>query len=288
MKRKKPQESTDPAGGKGSNSVPAFESAARSPGGAAVPTAGLARRSTGPRAGPRKLRLEDFERKIRVRPITPSDFDALVELQKACFPGMPTWSRAHIESQVRHFPEGQLCIDYEGRIVASSSSLIVDRDDYSQWHDWRDVSDGGMIRNHDYDGDTLYGIEIMVHPRYRGLKLARRLYDARKALCTEMDLARIVVGGRIPGYGAYAEELSAEDYVERVVHRGLFDPVLTAQVANGFNLVRLIPGYLPSDNESRGFATHLEWVNLDYKGAAAPKQQKVSLVRICTVQYQMR
>jgi len=44
------------------------------------------------------LRLEDFERKIRVRPLTADDFDALLALQRACFPGMPTWSREHLAS----------------------------------------------------------------------------------------------------------------------------------------------------------------------------------------------
>ena len=38
----------------------------------------------------------------------------------------------------------------------------------------------------------------MVHPDFRGLKLARRLYDARKQLAREKNLMRIVVGGRIP------------------------------------------------------------------------------------------
>ena len=41
-------------------------------------------------------------------------------------------------------------------------------------------------RTHSESGDTLYGIEIMVHPDFRGMHLARRLYDARKALCREM------------------------------------------------------------------------------------------------------
>lgn len=36
------------------------------------------------------------------------------------------------------------------------------------------------------------------------------------------------------------------------------------QLANGFTLRRLIPDYLPSDQDSRGYATFLEWINLDY------------------------
>lgn len=234
------------------------------------------------------LRLEDFENKIRVRPITMEDFDDLVELQKQCFPGMLTWHRDQIESQIRLFPNGQLCVEYKDELVASSSSLIVDYDAYSDWHDWREISSGGTIANHDPEGDTLYGIEIMVHPKFRGLKLARRLYEARKILARRLNLARIIIGGRIPGYGKYADEMSARDYVEKVMRRGMYDPVLTTQLANGFVLRRLIPDYLPSDVESKGYATFCEWTNLDYVPDPKRTLHAVSLVRICAVQYQMR
>lgn len=232
--------------------------------------------------------LEAFETHIAVRQLRIEDFDALIEMQRRSFPGMWTWAREQVESQLRIFPEGQLCVEYEGRIVASSSSLIVDFDDYEEWHDWQKISDSGYIRNHDPEGDTLYGIEIMVDPEFRGLKLARRLYNARKQLCRERNLKRIIIGGRIPGYGAHAEEMSAREYVEAVISKRLFDPVLTAQLANGFNLERLIPEYLPWDKASRGYATFLEWVNLDYVPDPRRRFQAVSQARICLVQYLMR
>jgi predicted amidohydrolase/GNAT superfamily N-acetyltransferase len=186
------------------------------------------------------------------------------------------------------FPEGQMVIECEGRIVASASSLVVDFEDYADWHNWKEIADGGFIRNHDPDGDTLYGIEIMVHPEVRGLKLARRLYVARRDLCRNMNLARSIVGGRIPGYCKHAHEMSAREYAEKVINRGLYDPVLTTQVANGFVLKRLIPDYFPGDTDSRGYATFLEWTNLDYQVASRHRLQRVSTVRICSVQYQMR
>ncbi len=235
-----------------------------------------------------KLRLKDFEKKVKLRRLTMGDYDNLVEMQRRCFPGMTPWSPEQIESQLSIFPEGQLCIEHKGRVVASSSSLVVDYDRYEDWHDWKRVADAGFIRNHTYDGDTLYGIEIMVDPAYRGMHLARRLYNARKDLCREMNLARIVIGGRIPGFGSQPEDMTAREYVEKVIERGLYDPVLTTQVANGFVLKALIPDYFPSDAASRGYATHLEWTNLDY--VRDPKRQwhRVSVIRLCAVQYQMR
>ena len=231
---------------------------------------------------------KEFETKVVLRQLRIEDFDALVTMQAKCFPGMKTWQRDQIESQLRIFPEGQLAIEIDGRLVASSSSLIVDFSQYSEWHNWKAIADNGYLRNHDPSGDTLYGIEIMVDPQFRGLKLARRLYDARKELCRERNLARIIIAGRLPGYGQHADKLSAREYAESVMNKQLVDPVLTTQVANGFVLQGLIPNYFPSDSESRGWAAFLEWVNLDYRPGAKRRYHAVESVRLSVVQYQMR
>lgn len=229
-----------------------------------------------------------FERKIVVRNIRPDDYDQLVAIQLKCFPGMKPWTREQIQSQLETFPEGQICVEYEDKIVASSSSLIIDFDLYGERHSWRDIADGGFIRNHNPEGDTLYGIEIMVDPEYRGMKLARRLYDARKDLARQRNLMRIVLGGRIPGYGTHAAKMSEREYVDKVIHKELVDPVLTTQLSNGFVLKRLISSYMDSDKESLGFATLLEWTNLDYRPDPHRMYVPSKPVRACVVQYQMR
>ena len=235
-----------------------------------------------------QLNVGDFETRIRLRPLTIEDYPALIEMQKLCFPGMGPWGEEQIRSQIEIFPRGQTALEVDGRLIASSSSLVVDSDLHHAWHDWTQISDGGMIRTHSDSGDTLYGIEIMVHPEFRGMSLARRLYDQRKALCREMNLARIVIGGRIPGYGSQPESMTAREYAEQVISRGLYDPVLTTQVANGFVLRELIPDYFPADEASRGYATHLEWTNLDHTPDPARRWHRVSNTRLCAVQYRMR
>ncbi len=238
---------------------------------------------------PDPIDLQEFAWNLEVRPLQLSDFDEMVALQQKCFPGMQTWEKQQLLSQLTVFPEGQLCVVCDGKIVASASSLILQYDPRLEWHNWKAVADSGFIRNHTPNGDTLYGIEIMVDPEYRGMKLSRRLYDARKELCREKNLARIIIGGRIPGYGQVAEQMTAREYVENVMSKSLFDPVLTAQVANGFSLRGLIPNYFPSDHASRGYATFLEWINLDYSSTATRRfHSPTEPIRICVVQYQMR
>lgn len=232
--------------------------------------------------------LATFEKHINVRPLRLEDYDQVVRLQQNCFPGMKPWRREQFESQLSVFPEGQICVEHEGRVVASSSSLILDFALYGDYHSWRAVADDGYIRNHNPEGSTLYGIEIMVDPEFRGMKLSRRLYDARKQLAQRKNLMRIVLGGRIPGYAAHKDTMTARQYVEKVISKTLIDPVLTTQISNGFVLKRLLRAYLESDRESLGWATLLEWTNLDYQ----PDLHKVFVparsVRICAVQYQMR
>jgi predicted amidohydrolase/ribosomal protein S18 acetylase RimI-like enzyme len=231
---------------------------------------------------------KDFERRVRVRNLEPHDYDAVVRLQQLCFPKMKPWMPEQFESMLTRFPEGQLAVELDGQLVASSSSLIVEFDLHSEWHDWAHMSGGGYIRNHVPDGDTLYRIEIMVHPDFRGLRLARRLYEARKDLCRSMNLERMVIGGRIPGYQPHAAEMTAEEYVERVQRKELFDPVLTTQLANGFQLERLIPNYLPNDEDSAGYATHMEWVNVNYLPKDGRTIRATQNVRVAAVQYEMR
>ncbi len=224
---------------------------------------------------------------IRTRKLKIEDFESVVRIQLACFPNMKPWTIEQYNSLMTIFPEGQIGIEYGGKLIASSSSLILNFDNYTETQPWGELTDNGMITNHDKLGETLYGIEIMVDPDFRGMKLSRRLYEARQKIVKEKNLKRIAIGGRIPNYSKYAEKLSAAQYVEKVMDRKLYDPVLTAQIANGFVLKRLLPEYFPNDKESCGYATFLEWTNLNYTGDLK-KRKKHQYVRACAVQYQMR
>lgn len=206
-----------------------------------------------------------FDNRLTLRRLKLEDFRELVSLGTLCFPNMEPWKKEHIESQLRIFPEGQLVITYKNKLIASSGSLILLENHYCPDSTWAELTDDGFISNHDYEGDTLYGMEIMVHPDFRNLKLARKLYDERKKIAQRYNLKRIIIGGRIPGFREAKDKISVESYVERVIEKKLFDPVLSIQLSNGFRLKRIIRHHLEHDHESRGFATYLEWQNPHYK-----------------------
>ncbi len=224
--------------------------------------------------------------KIVTRRLRYSDLDSLQSLQRRCFPTLQPWTPEQLQAQLQSFPEGQICITYDNVLIAASSALLVNWDDFSGWHSFKQVSGNGTIRNHDPEGDTLYGIDIVVDPKFRGQRLARRLYDARKELCREFNLKAFLIAGRIPGYAKHSDSLTAESYVRAVVRKELRDPVLTAQLANGFAIRSVLKAYLPGDTESVGHAVLMAWLNPQHLPADSPKPPRS--VRVASVQYQVR
>lgn len=227
---------------------------------------------------------------IRLRNLCDADHDALAQLEDAVYPDLGgAWPRHTIDALLAAFPEGQFCIEDNGRLVAAALTIRVDYNRFSVPHRYRDVVDAELNIRHDPDGDALYGIDVMVDPGYRGYRLGRRLYDARKDLCSELNLRGILAGGRISGYDAHAETLTPREYIEGVLRQELNDPVLSFQISNDFQVKRIMRAYLPEDDASRGYATLLEWDNLYYEPQETPLIEAAKTeVRIGVVQWLMR
>lgn len=226
--------------------------------------------------------------KLRVRPLTWADLDEVVELNKIAYPTMAednvVWKRKHVESHLQVFPEGQVVALSGDRIVGAASSLIVSLGkDPLRDHTWNGITDSGYFKNHIADGDTLYGADVCTHPDYRGRGVGAALYEARRQLCRKLNLRRIVLGGRLYGYGRHASHLSADEYARRVEAGELKDLVLSFQLREGFTLRKVMANYL-LDRRSRNYASFLEWINPDYKPRGPGRRR----VRVTVVQYCMR
>ncbi len=231
------------------------------------------------------------DHKLRLRQLKQSDYNAIRDIMERVYTGFDdsAWTRKEYRALLQNFPEGQICIEDKGRIVAVALALIVQYSDYGDRHTYAQITADGTFETHNPDGDTLYGVDVFVDPDYRNLRLGRRLYDARKELCENLNLRAIIAGGRIPGYGKFAKELKPAQYTERVRNKELLDPILTFQLSNGFHVRKIIKDYLPFDGESRGYATLLEWINVYYDEQSEKLIGNTkSNVRIGVVQWQMR
>ena len=130
-------------------------------------------------------------------------------------------------------------------------------------------------------------IRDSVHPEFRGMRLGRRLYEARKELCEQLNLRSVMFGGRIPNYHKHAKKLTPKQYIAKVREKAIHDPVLSFQLSNEFHVVRLLKGYMPDDVNSMEYATLMEWDNI-YHNEAEMGGSWSRNVRLGLVQWQMR
>ncbi|MDF7806117.1 bifunctional GNAT family N-acetyltransferase/carbon-nitrogen hydrolase family protein [Pontiellaceae bacterium B12219] len=202
--------------------------------------------------------------------------------------GLGSWKEKDIRRLLDIFPDGQLCITVDGKVVASALALIINYKDFGDNHTYNQIHGNNTFNTHDPEGDVLYGIDVFVHPDYRGMRLGRRLYEGRKELCENLNLKAIMAGGRIPRYKEHAADMSPRVYIEKVQGKEIYDPTLTFQLSNGFHVRKVLKNYLEGDVESHEFATLLEWNNIYYQPNPQVLNVERSEVRVGLVQWQMR
>ncbi|WP_300724798.1 bifunctional GNAT family N-acetyltransferase/carbon-nitrogen hydrolase family protein [uncultured Bacteroides sp.] len=198
------------------------------------------------------------------------------------------WTKEQIKKLIKIFPEGQIVTVVDGKIVGCALSIIVDYNMVKGDHTYAKVTGNETFNTHNPKGNILYGIEVFIHPDYRGLRLARRMYEYRKELCEKLNLKAIMFGGRIPNYHKYADTMRPKEYIDKVRSREIYDPVLTFQLSNDFHVRRVMRNYLPNDEESKHCATLLQWDNIYYQPPTDSYVDKKTTVRVGLVQWQMR
>ena len=234
--------------------------------------------------------MDEIIKQLDVDSLQIDDYQELVSAMRAAYPDWQGgfWSLDSITRLIKTFPQGQFVIKVNGKVVGSALSIIVDYENFGDEHTYKQITGNYTFNTHSAEGDVLYGIEIFIHPDYQGLRLGRRLYDARKALCEKLNLKAIVFGGRIPNFHQYADSMSPKEYISRVKRKEIYDPVLSFQLSNDFHVKKVLTDYMPSDVESKEYAILLQWDNIYYTAPTRKAYTPSSYVRLGLVQWQMR
>lgn len=200
----------------------------------------------------------------RIREYTRADFEDLIEIQSECFPPpFPSelwWNEEQLNNHIGIFPEGAHCIEVEGALAGSITGLIANWTPDDEDHSWAEITDSGYIRNHDPNGNTLYVVDISVRPRFRKLGLGKLLMHSMYDVVIQRGLVRLLGGARMPGYRQFAEGMSPEQYLAKILTGEIQDPIVTFLLRCGRVPVRISRDYL-HDAESCNNAVLMEWRN---------------------------
>ncbi|MDE2777853.1 MAG: GNAT family N-acetyltransferase [Chloroflexota bacterium] len=203
---------------------------------------------------------------IRIETMKPRFARSLEQLQRDCFPTLGAGElmrEEHFLNHCRLFPEGNFVALHRDRVIGLGSGFLIDFDFEHAQHRFQEIIDGGFYRNHDPEGDWYYGGDISVHPDFRRRGVGSLLYEARKGIVKKLNRRGIVAGGLIPGFAAYKETMSPDDYVERVASGALHDNTLSFQLGHGFEVRGLLEDYI-DDEASDNWATLIVWENPSY------------------------
>lgn len=87
------------------------------------------------------------------------------------------WKEHHIKTLINLFPEGQVGIKVNNELAGCALSIIIDDTRFDEKHTYQEITGGYTFNTHTAAGNKLYGIDIFIRPKFRGLRLGRRLYD---------------------------------------------------------------------------------------------------------------
>ncbi|MED1861953.1 GNAT family N-acetyltransferase [Fictibacillus nanhaiensis] len=202
--------------------------------------------------------------KAVVRNYEQNDFAELLTIQKESFPPpFPKellWNDKQLHNHISLFPDGALCVEIDGVIAGSITSLLVNYDLNQPMHTWEEITSNGNITNHDQNGNTLYVVDICIRPSHRKLNLGKLLMQGLYETVVHLKLERLLGGSRMPGFSQASHLLSPQQYADKVISGELYDPVVSFLLRCGRTPLMLIPNYI-EDEESSNHALLMEWKN---------------------------
>jgi len=173
-------------------------------------------------------------------------------------------SEEDFRAYARIFPEGFfLCLDGE-RVVGQGGGILLDFDFDHPQHSIVEITGEHQCGNHDPNGDWYYGTDLLVDPEYRRRGIGKKLYELRKGVVREFNRKGIVAGGHIVGYADHKHHMSAAEYIDKVARRELYDPTLTFQLDNGFEVRGGLADYF-EEPAIDNWAALIVWHNPDYR-----------------------
>jgi GNAT superfamily N-acetyltransferase len=199
----------------------------------------------------------------RIRMMCAEDFAAISAICARVYPNETPYTSDELAAHHRIFPQGQFVAEHmpTGKVAGVHFTLRVCMHDFHIDDSWDVLTAKGSFSDHDPNGHTLYGADVMVDPDHQHHGIAHGLTDATRALVQTENLWRMVGGSRLPGYHTRQSQMDAQTYVDDVVAGIFSDPVLTVHLKDGWLVIRPIFGYLPHDEESAGWAAVIQWVN---------------------------
>lgn len=208
-----------------------------------------------------------LENRFIVRTATSADTIQMEYIQSKCYPTLhesEIMNREHFANHIKVFPEGQIVVEEDGKIVGSSSAFRCNFPKHNST--FLEETDNLWITNVQVDdGDWMYGIDMGVLPEYRGLGLSTEMYNARNEVCKQLNLKGQIIAGMTIGYGRFKDKMTIEEYCYALEIKKFSDPTITPQRKSGFRWIKPLYNYINDPESGYGSILMYRPVDPDFK-----------------------
>jgi GNAT superfamily N-acetyltransferase len=168
-----------------------------------------------------------------------------------------------ISELLEEFPQGQFAAviteDGKEKVIGVGITMRTSYPPSAKPKPWMEMLGGEYsVKNHEENGDWLYGIDIAVLPEYQGNGVAGALYKARLGLVHTYNLKGWYAGCLPMGYHNHQDILTPQQYVAKVIRGELRDPTISVQLHRGLKPMGIIENYY-DEEKTGGIAVLMVW-----------------------------
>lgn len=191
---------------------------------------------------------------IKIRSATPLDLDSIVNLENEMWSEDQRCSRENFMTRLLIHPDGLLlAMDSDSNLVGTFFCVQREFNLNKGGYSWDSESGFGSGLSHTLGGNGLFGVSATVHPNAPKGTL-RSLFEGWREIARRKGLKYIFGGSRIPGLINF--EGTPEVYLQKVLNKSIFDPVLSKYMACNLKVGILLQDYF-DDPESRNYGVEV-------------------------------
>jgi hypothetical protein len=97
------------------------------------------------------------EHLLELRHLTLDDFDDIKELMDDVYQHVGgAWKLREYQAQLNTFPDGQICIEDKGKVIAAAFAVIVDYEKFGDKHTYDQITGDAYLTTHDPKGGFIW------------------------------------------------------------------------------------------------------------------------------------
>lgn len=192
------------------------------------------------------------------------ELKAVMQLSYACA-GAQYPCEKEMNLLIKLYPQGQWVCLVDGKLAGCTIARIVPFEKYSKAHLLDEILDLDTYESDAENGNAVYGLDVVVHPDYRTLRLGKTLVEHQVNQAFKDNYQFFLGASRVSNFEAFSDQMNLKTYVQKVIDGELRDQALTFHLGNGMKVLDVMENFNPVDTESGACGVAMAIENPNYK-----------------------